>query len=232
MRNDVVRRGLLIGSLLLLGFGSAYAASLLDGGGATALSLLLGAMLMAMLIFSGRKDDPSFVTLTAVLTALSVVGRIVLAPTAGFKPCTAMIIIAGITLGAESGFFCGTFTALISNIYFGQGLWTLYQMFSWGVIGIVAGLAAAVLRRHKPLLICYAAVSGCVYSLLMDVFSTLWEDGFFNPVRFIALTATTVPYTISYAVSNVFFILLLGDRMIFSIERVKHRYGYDTKQKE
>ena len=32
MRNDVLRRGLLIGSFLLLGFGSAYAASLLDGG--------------------------------------------------------------------------------------------------------------------------------------------------------------------------------------------------------
>ncbi len=225
MKNDALRRGLLTASVLLLGVGSALAASLLNGGGALVLSLVLAALLTAMLIFSGRRDEPAFVTLTAVLTALSVVGRIVFAPLAGFKPCTAIIIIAGVTLGAESGFFCGCFTALVSNIYFGQGLWTLYQMFSWGVIGLIAGLAAGYLLRHKALMICYAAASGCLYSLLMDVFSTLWEDGFFNPVRFAALTATTVPYTISYAVSNIVFILLLGDKMIFSVDRVKKKYG-------
>ena len=225
MNSDALRRGLMIGSLLLLGIGSAAAAVLFDGGGALALSLVLAGMLGAMLVFSARRSEPAFITLTAVMTALSVVGRIAFAPFAGFKPCTAIIIITGLTLGAESGFFCGAFTALVSNIYFGQGLWTLYQMFSWGLIGMIAGLAAGYLLRHRAALLTFALLSGCLYSVLMDVFSTLWEDGFFNPVRFLALTATTVPYTISYAVSNVVFILLLGNKMIFSIERVKRRYG-------
>ena len=225
MKNETLGRGLMIASLLLLGAGSAAAAVVLDGVGALVLSLVLAAMLSAMLVFSGRRDEPVFITLTAVMTALSVVGRIAFAPFAGFKPCTAVIIIAGLTLGADSGFFCGAFTALVSNIYFGQGLWTLYQMFSWGVIGLAAGLAAGFLLRHKAALYAYALMSGCLYSLLMDVFSTLWEDGFFNPVRFAALTATTVPYTISYAVSNVVFLLLIGDKMIFSIDRVRKRYG-------
>ena len=224
-KKESLRRGLATLLLLLLGAGSAAAAVILDGGGALVLSLVLAGLLMAMLVFAGRRDEPAFITLTAVLTALSVVGRIAFAPLAGFKPCTAVIIIAGLTLGAESGFFCGTFTALVSNIYFGQGLWTLYQMFSWGVIGLLAGLLAGYLLKHKVALILFAAGSGCLYSLLMDVFSTLWEDGFFNLTRFTALTATTVPYTISYAVSNVVFILLLGDKMVFSVSRVKKRYG-------
>lgn len=225
-RNDSLRRWLMTAALLILGGGSAAAAVVLDGGGALVLSLVLAGVLLAMLVFAGRRDEPAFVTLTAVLTALSVVGRIAFAPLAGFKPCTAVIIIAGLTLGAESGFFCGTFTALVSNIYFGQGLWTLYQMFSWGVIGLLAGILASYLLKHKPALIIFAALSGCLYSVLMDVFSTLWEDGFFNLTRFTALTATTVPYTVSYAVSNVVFILLLGDKMIFSVNRVKKRYGF------
>ena len=105
--------------------------------------------LLICLVKTARHRSAGFISITAVLTALSVVGRIVFTPIAGFKPCTAIIIIAGVSLGADAGFICGALTALISNIYFGQGMWTFFQMVSWGLIGVLSGIFRSQLAKHK-----------------------------------------------------------------------------------
>ena len=181
--------------------------------------------LLISLVKTARRKSAGFISITAVLTALSVVGRIVFTPLAGFKPCTAIIIIAGVSLGADAGFICGALTALISNIYFGQGMWTLFQMFSWGLIGVLSGILSSQLGKHKWKIYLFGAFSGVLYSFIMDVFSVIWQDGGFNLARFIAYAAGSAPFCAVYAFSNVVFLLILGPRMIRSIERVVLKYG-------
>jgi energy-coupling factor transport system substrate-specific component len=82
------------------------------------------------------------ISLLAIMTVLSVLSRILFAEIPGFKPITAMIVITGISFGAEAGFMTGSLSAFISNIYFGQGPWTPFQMFSWGISGLLAGALA------------------------------------------------------------------------------------------
>lgn len=181
--------------------------------------------LLISLVKTARRKSAGFISITAVLTALSVVGRIVFTPLAGFKPCTAIIIIAGVSLGADAGFICGALTALISNIYFGQGMWTFFQMFSWGLIGVLSGILSSQLGKHKWKIYLFGAFSGVIYSFIMDVFSVIWQDGGFNLARFIAYAAGSAPFCAVYAFSNVVFLLILGPRMIRSIERVVLKYG-------
>lgn len=181
--------------------------------------------LLICLVKTARHRSAGFISITAVLTALSVVGRIVFTPIAGFKPCTAIIIIAGVSLGADAGFICGALTALISNIYFGQGMWTLFQMVSWGLIGVLSGIFRSQLGKHKWNIYLFGAFSGVLYSFIMDVFSVIWQDGGFNLARFIAYAAGSAPFCAVYAFSNVVFLLILGPRMIRSIERVVLKYG-------
>jgi len=59
--------------------------------------------------------------IVATMTALAVVGRFVFAPVPYFKPVTAIVIITAIYLGSEAGFLVGSLSAIISNIFFGQG---------------------------------------------------------------------------------------------------------------
>lgn len=181
--------------------------------------------LLISLVKTARRKSAGFISITAVLTALSVVGRIVFTPLAGFKPCTAIIIIAGVSLGADAGFICGALTALISNIYFGQGMWTFFQMFSWGLIGVLSGILSSQLGKHKWNIYLFGAFSGVLYSFIMDVFSVIWQDGGFNLARFIAYAAGSAPFCAVYAFSNVVFLLILGPRIIRSIERVVLKYG-------
>ena len=60
----------------------------------------------------------------AVMTALTVISRMIFAPVPGFKPVAAMVMICGMAFGRESGFLCGSLSAFVSNFFFGQGPWT------------------------------------------------------------------------------------------------------------
>lgn len=80
----------------------------------------------------------------AVMAALGVVGRTVfqIIPLPNFKPVSAIVIMTGVSFGAEAGFMTGALTGFVSNFIFGQGPWTPWQMFCWGMIGFIAGKMA------------------------------------------------------------------------------------------
>ena len=154
----------------------------------------------------GRADAKEMI-LIAAMVALSVVGRFLFAPLPGFKPVTAMTVITAMYFGSEAGFMTGALSAVISNFYFGQGPWTPFQMLSWVVLAI------------------YAVISGVLYSLLMDVWSTLWADGYFNITRYLAFAVSSAQFTLIYAVSNLVFLMLLARPIGKILGRIKTKYG-------
>lgn len=174
--------------------------------------------------FEHSENDVRRLTVIAVMVAISVIGRFIFAPIPGFKPVTATVVITAMYFGSEAGFMTGALSAVISNFYFGQGPWTPFQMFSWGIVGFIAGVAADPLKRSRIALVIYAVVSGLLYSLLMDVWTVLWADGYFNISRYIAAVISAVQFTVVYAVSNVVFLLLFAKPIGKVLERVKKKY--------
>lgn len=178
-----------------------------------------------LLSFEENTHTTTRLTLIAVMTALSIVGRIAFSAIPAFKPVTAMVIITAIYLGSEAGFLTGVLTALISNFYFGQGYWTVFQMFTWGIIGLLAGLLTKWLKENTIPLLLYGVLSGVLYSFLMDLWSVFWMDSTFTPSRYIALIVSSLPFTAVYAVSNMIFLLVLTKPIGKQIERIRTKYG-------
>ncbi len=174
--------------------------------------------------FEHSENDVRKLILIAVMVAISVIGRFIFAPIPGFKPVTAMVVITAMYFGGEAGFMTGALSAVISNFYFGQGPWTPFQMFSWGIVGFLAGVIADPLKKSKIVLVVYAIVSGVLYSLLMDVWTVLWADGYFNLSRYAAAVISAVQFTIIYAVSNVIFLLVFSKPIGKILERIKEKY--------
>lgn len=104
------------------------------------LLLIVYAAIPFVLMFERRKPQARELIVIAVLSALAVAGRAAFFMLPQFKPVAAIVIIAGISLGAEAGFLVGATAGFVSNFFFGQGPWTPWQMFSFGLIGFVAGL--------------------------------------------------------------------------------------------
>lgn len=172
-----------------------------------------------------KKSGTGRMLILAVMVALSVLGRFAFSALPHFKPVTAIVVIAGIYLGAESGFLCGALSAVLSNIIFGQGPWTPFQMFSWGLIGFLAATASPLLKKSKLALAIYGVFSGILFSLLMDGFSALWAEGKFSLSRYGAFVVAALPVTAVYAVSNVIFLLALSALMGEKLERITKKYG-------
>ena len=121
------------------------------------------------LAFEKRNGNVQLAVILAVMTALSVLGRFAFAAIPHFKPVSAIVIITGMYLGAQSGFLCGALSAVLSNILFGQGPWTPFQMLAWGLIGLFAALLGGILRKNKIVLAVFGALAGVFYSLIMDI---------------------------------------------------------------
>ena len=84
----------------------------------------------------------------ASLGALSAAGRIAFAAVPSVQPSTVLVIVSGWVLGPSAGFTVGATTALVSNVFLGQGPWTIWQMLSWGGIGMVAGFLGKLDLSH------------------------------------------------------------------------------------
>ena len=174
--------------------------------------------------FEKSENDTRKLVLIAAMIALSVVGRIIFTPVPGFKPVTAMVVITAMYFGSGAGFMTGALSALISNFYFGQGPWTPFQMFSWGILGFIAGIIARQLRENKVVLAIYGIVSGVLYSFLMDVWTVLWSGGF-SLSLYLAALVTAIPHTILYAVSNVLFLFWFRKPFAEKLTRIRRKYG-------
>lgn len=178
--------------------------------------------------FEKRETTSKELTVLAVMIAISAAGRFLFAWLPGFKPLTAITVIAAIWLGKEVGAVVGSLSAMISNFYFGQGPWTPFQMFAWGAIGFLAGVLAGPLKKSRLALCAFGALAGVLFSALMDIWTVLWADGTFNFTRYAAALLSALPVTVEYAVSNVLFLLILAKPMGEKLERVKKKYGLFT----
>ena len=175
--------------------------------------------------FERSANDVKRPILIAVMVALSVAGRMLFAPLQHFKPVTALVIITAMYFGSEAGFLTGALSAVLSNFYFGQGPWTPFQMFSWGMIGFFSGLLAPLLRRSRIALCIWGGIGGVLYSFLMDIWTVLWADGYFNLPRYFAAIASAVPVTAVYVVSNILFLLVLAKPIGKLLARMKTKYA-------
>lgn len=176
--------------------------------------------------FEKGKSGAREMIVIAVMAAFSVVGRLIFAPIPAFKPVTAITIISGVALGPEAGFIVGSMTAVVSNMFYGQGPWTPFQMFVWGFIGFLAGV---IFRKSKKpnriVLSIVGAFGGVLFSLLMDIWTTLSLDGEFLLSRYLVNVASSLSFMAIYAVSNIVFLIILAHPFLEKLNRIKTKHG-------
>lgn len=102
--------------------------------------VLAGALLPVLILFEYRRPQAREVVLLSVMTALCVGVNVLCSHTIPLHAGTTLVILAGIALGPEAGFLVGALGRLVCNFYDGQGPWTPWQMLTWGLLGLLAGL--------------------------------------------------------------------------------------------
>ena len=196
--------------------------------GVVSILVLLECMAPFALIFEGRKPKARELVLIAALCALAVAGRAALFMLPGFKPVAALVILSGVAFGGETGFLVGAMSMLTSNVLFGQGPWTPFQMFAMGLIGFLAGVSfqKGLLRAGRAPLAIFGAVSVVlIYGGIMNPASAILYQPNLSVSVLKAYYLTGFPFDLVHAAATALFLWFGAEPMLEKLERVKRKYG-------
>lgn len=192
------------------------------------LMIILETMLPFFMVFESRKPQARELIIISVICAIAVAGREAFFMLPQFKPVMAIVIIAGVCFGGETGFLVGAITGFVSNFFMGQGPWTPWQMFSFGIVGFIAGILfkKGFLRKTKTSLCIFGGLATFViYGGIMNPASVIMYQE--NPTLQMIVSSYImgVPYDLIHAVSTSFFLWFISEPMIEKLERIKIKYG-------
>ncbi len=190
--------------------------------------VLMFALGAGMLWYERSRPPSQIVALVAVLAALAVAGRIVLAPIPNVVATTDIVIIAGYVLGPAPGFAVGALGGLVSNFWLGQGIWTPWQMVAWGMCG-VGGAALWYFTRGRVkrwVLAVFCGLAGVLFGAWMNLETMVSFGGEISLDRYLALEARAIPFDIAHMTGNIIFALAAGPAMIAALTRFRERFQW------
>jgi energy-coupling factor transport system substrate-specific component len=223
--------------ILFVGAAALAAPAITGNSGSNPLNWGIVATVMAALIilafffeFESAAISSKEIALVAMLGTISAAARIPFAAIPSVQPSTFIIICAGYVFGPLPGFMVGAVTALVSNLFLGQGPWTPYQMLAWGL----AGASAALLRRFKPALI-WLIPFGIIWGYLFGwIMNTWFWVSFAYPLSFktfLFYQSTSLWFDTFHAVGNAIFLGVFGLKTIDILERFKKRFSWSYSSK-
>ncbi len=192
------------------------------------LLVLFETMLPFFLLFEGRKPQPRELILISVLCAIVVGSRTAFSMLPQFKPMLALTIIIGICFGCESGFLIGAVTAFVSNFFFGQGPWTPWQMFAFGMVGFLSGLLfhKGFLPINRLTLCFFGALCALlIYGGIMNASHVILYQENPTPAMFLSAIALGLPFDLIHAAATVFFLWFFAMPMMEKLGRMRRKYG-------
>ncbi len=190
--------------------------------------IILETIIPFVMVFESRKPQARELIVIAVLCAIGVAGRAAFFMLPQFKPVVAIVIISGVAFGGESGFLVGAVTGFVSNMFFGQGPWTPWQMFAFGIIGFLAGVLfrKGILRRNTGALCIFGGLTTfLIYGGIMNPAAVLMFQSHPTKEMFYYAYLQGIPFDLIHAIATVVFLWLTAKPMLEKLDRIKMKYG-------
>ncbi len=193
----------------------------------TSVVIIFLVMLPFFVRFEGRSPQARELVVIAVMTAIAAASRAAFVWLPMFSPLIGIAIITAIALGPEQGFITGALSAFVSNFLFGQGPWTPWQMFAYGIGAFVAGLLVrkGILKVDRwPLTIFGFFIVAIFVGPILDT-CTVFVITPGTVESMLAVYLAGVPVNIVHGLATALTIALVSKPLCEKIERIRVKYG-------
>lgn len=175
-------------------------------------SVLLDVVLLgcAFWLLAKPSKRPIFDSVFMLSLVLSVsLLRVVMQPIPNVQPVTVAALLVGAQLGARRGAAFAVLVAMISNIFMGDGLWTVFQAAGWASIAIAGSQLSLVTSTGFNLSrACMASLVAAFWFDFVVSFSIL--DGTIGFTEFIIYLGHGLPFDFLHMIGNLTFVIWLG----------------------
>lgn len=226
------KTAVLSGALIVLLIVAACIASrFLSGKGfyyPMAVMIIAAACVPFFVSFEKSRPSARELVVLACMSALAVASRAAFYALPTVKPLCAIVIIAAVSLGPQTGFICGVLSMFASNFIFGHGPWTVFQMLGMGSVGLIMGLIfhGREIRNNRILLALIGGiVSFAVYGMIVDISSVLMMSTDFSLSQILTIYASGLGYNLSHGITTAVILLIAGQVFIEKLDRIKTKFG-------
>lgn len=200
------------------------------------LIVMLTAFAIFFMSYERKKPEARELVTLSVMSAIAVASRAAFAMTPFFKPISGIIMITGMAFGPGAGFLTGAVSAFVSNFLFGQGPWTPWQMFAYGLGGAVAGFLykKGIMneeRKARTALIGYVIIQFLVGPIL-DVCAIFTMGQPVTSAYAVAIFGSGVIPNAIHGLATFLTLFLVGKPMMEKLGRMKLKYGMMQNDEE
>lgn len=177
-----------------------------------------------------NKFSTKKLTYLAMLVAACVIGRTAFQSIPNVQPVTDIVIFTTIFFSFFEGSIVAIMTILITNMYMGMGIWTIFQIIAYLVVVLFAWLLKFIpkLKKDMKLQAIYSLFAGYIYGIIISILSVLsfsGVDNFFK--KFIIYYINGFSFDTMHALGN--FILYLTFIPVF--KKMQTSFFNNKKQK-
>ena len=141
----------------------------------------------------------------------AVVGRLLLEGAPNIQPVTILMLLAGAHIGIRRGMALAVLTTLVSNMFLGSGLWTIYQASGWALIALFGGLLSSKLVENGRINMWRLASAGLVLAFAFDWWVSLYIfHGDASISTYLQYLISGLSYDLMHALGNVTFAFWLA----------------------
>lgn len=200
------------------------------------LLLILFSMIPFFAGFEKRKPQVRELVTIAVMCTIAVASRAAFIMLPNLKPMVGIIMITGMSFGAEAGFLVGAVSGFVSNFIFGQGTWTPWQMFAFGIAGFLAGLFAkkGIIKSTERLI---TAIFGALVVLLivgpfLDTSTVLFMRDMATAESVLTIYLSGLPVNAIHALATALTLFFLCRPITEKLDRIKRKYGMLSEEND
>ena len=200
------------------------------------ISVLIMIVSFVFFYFSYERKKPQareIVTLS-IMCAISIASRSAFIMIPFFKPSTAIVMITGMSFGSGAGFLVGSMSAFVSNFIFGQGPWTPWQMFAYGIAGMFAGFLRKknIMNEEKRVftgIVGYLIVQ-LIVGPILDTCSIFTMGQVIGSEFILSIYASGILPNMVHGIATLLTMILMCKPMIEKLDRMKIKYGIMSEE--
>ncbi len=193
-----------------------------------AVAIIFLSIIPFYVFFEQRKIKTSEIVTLAVMIALCVASRAVMAYIPQVKPTAALVIVTAIAFGPNVGFFTGSLSMFVSNFIFGQGMFTPFQMLGMGLVGFICGLIFHK-KSYSNNKLAVSVIGGLacfiVYGIIVDSCSFLMMSTDFTFKSALRIYLSGMSFNLIHGITTGILLFFINKPITDKFNRLRIKYG-------